>query len=65
MMKKVRKSDDLRPEYRREDLGKGIRGKYYQAYQESAALRETIEVICNSEESLKAAVKAAKALPAR
>ena len=24
--------DELRPEYRREDLGEGVRGKYYQAY---------------------------------
>lgn len=24
--------DDLRPEYRREDLGQGVRGKYYRAY---------------------------------
>lgn len=31
-MKKV-KSDELRREYRREDLGKGIRGKYLKAYQ--------------------------------
>jgi len=23
---------DLRPQYRREDLGKGVRGKYYKAY---------------------------------
>jgi hypothetical protein len=23
---------ELRPEYRREDLGKGVRGKYYKAY---------------------------------
>ena len=32
------KTDDdfeLRDEYKREDLGKGVRGKYYQAYQES------------------------------
>lgn len=29
-MKKV-KSDELRKEYRREDLGKGIRGKYLKA----------------------------------
>ena len=28
------KHDELRPEYRREDLGPGVRGKYYQAYQE-------------------------------
>ena len=27
------KSDELRPEYRREDLGPGIRGKYLEAYQ--------------------------------
>jgi hypothetical protein len=24
--------DDLRPEYRREDLGKGVRGKHYARY---------------------------------
>ena len=26
------KSDELRPEYRREDLGEGVRGKYLEAY---------------------------------
>lgn len=30
-MKKA-KSDELRPEYRREDLGQGVRGKYLEAY---------------------------------
>lgn len=30
-MRKV-KRDGLRPEYRREDLGKGVRGKYLKAY---------------------------------
>ena len=30
-MKKA-KSNDLRPEYRREDLAKGVRGKYLKAY---------------------------------
>jgi hypothetical protein len=30
-MKKA-ESDELRPEYRREDLGPGIRGKYADAY---------------------------------
>ncbi|MCX7047520.1 MAG: hypothetical protein NTX50_18805 [Candidatus Sumerlaeota bacterium] len=34
-MKKVIK-DDLRPEYRREDLGRGVRGKYLKAYQAGA-----------------------------
>jgi hypothetical protein len=32
-MKKVKKQDELRPSYRREDLGKGIRGKYFEAFQ--------------------------------
>jgi hypothetical protein len=30
-MKKA-KRDELRPEYRREDLGRGVRGKYLKAY---------------------------------
>jgi hypothetical protein len=30
-MKKA-KSDELRQEYRREDLGEGVRGKYLEAY---------------------------------
>lgn len=30
-MKKT-KRDELRPEYRREDLGKGVRGKYLKSY---------------------------------
>ena len=30
-MKKA-KHDELRPEYRREDLGKGVRGKHLKAY---------------------------------
>ena len=34
-MKKVKKKDEIRPEYKREDLGVGVRGKYYEAYQES------------------------------
>jgi len=27
--------DEMRPEYKREDLGKGVRGKHYQSYTES------------------------------
>jgi hypothetical protein len=30
--------DDLRPEYKREDLGKGVRGKYYSAYTKGSNL---------------------------
>ncbi|MGA7877672.1 MAG: hypothetical protein WCA08_18575 [Desulfoferrobacter sp.] len=34
------KKDDneLRPEYRREDLGAGVRGKYFEAYREGTNL---------------------------
>ncbi len=31
-------TDELRPEYRREDLGPGVRGKYFEAYQEGTNL---------------------------
>lgn len=31
-MKKDNESDELRPEYIKKDLGKGIRGKYYKDY---------------------------------
>lgn len=31
-MKKDNKSDELRSEYTKKDLGKGIRGKYYKDY---------------------------------
>jgi hypothetical protein len=30
--------DDLRPEYRREDLGKGVHGKYFSSYQKGSNL---------------------------
>lgn len=39
-MKKV-KSDELRKEYRREDLGKGVRGKYLKAYRAGTNLALT------------------------
>jgi hypothetical protein len=31
-MRKVKASDELRPEYKREDLGVGVRGKYFEEY---------------------------------
>ena len=39
-MKKVShtRKDDLRKEYRREDLGKGVRGKYHRAYMKGTNL---------------------------
>ena len=37
-MRKVKDSDELRPEYRREDLGEGVRGKYFQEYRKGTNL---------------------------
>ena len=37
-MKKVKEFDELRPEYKREDLGQGIRGKYFESYQKGTNL---------------------------
>ncbi|GJQ59312.1 MAG: hypothetical protein D8M57_05575 [Candidatus Scalindua sp. AMX11] len=34
-MKKVKKEDELKPEYKRSELGKGVRGKYYESYKSS------------------------------
>ncbi len=36
-MKKA-KSDELRPEYHREDLGPGVRGKYFESYRKGTNL---------------------------
>jgi hypothetical protein len=37
-MRRVKELDELRPEYRREDLGQGVRGKYFYAYQKGTNL---------------------------
>jgi hypothetical protein len=39
-MKKAKSTEgnEMRTEYRREDLGRGVRGKYYAAYQEGSNL---------------------------
>ncbi len=37
-MKKVKDEDELRPEYRRDELGPGTRGKYFNLYQEGSNL---------------------------
>jgi hypothetical protein len=31
-LRKVKRTDELRPEYKREDLGVGVRGKYFEDY---------------------------------
>jgi len=37
-MRKVKASDELRPEYKREDLGQGARGKYFEEYRKGTNL---------------------------
>jgi hypothetical protein len=37
-MRKVKASDELRPQYRREDLGVGVRGKYFESYRKGTNL---------------------------
>ncbi len=37
-MRKAKTSDELRPEYKREDLGVGVRGKYHESYIKGASL---------------------------
>jgi len=37
-MRKVKASHVLRPEYKREDLGVGVRGKYYEEYRKGTNL---------------------------
>jgi len=37
-MKKAKVSDELRSEYKREDLGQGVRGKYFESYRKGSNL---------------------------
>ncbi len=37
-MRKAKASDELRPAYKREDLGVGVRGKYYVEYRKGTNL---------------------------
>ncbi|OIP30590.1 MAG: hypothetical protein COW04_08990 [Deltaproteobacteria bacterium CG12_big_fil_rev_8_21_14_0_65_43_10] len=37
-MRKDKTSDELRPEYKREDLGIGVRGKYFESYRSGTNL---------------------------
>jgi hypothetical protein len=37
-MRKDKKSDELRSEYSREDLGQGVRGKYFESYRKGSNL---------------------------
>jgi hypothetical protein len=64
-MKKV-KRDELRPEYKRSDLGRGVRGKYYKSYKSGTNLvllsPDVAEVFRDAEavnEALRTLIKAA------
>ena len=37
-MRKIKAFDELRPEYKREDLGQGVRGKYFEEYRKGTNL---------------------------
>ncbi len=58
-MKKV-KSDKLRQEYRREDLGQGVRGKYFESYRKGTnlvLLRPDVAKAFPSEEAVNEALR--------
>ena len=59
-MKKDKKSDELRSEYKREDLGQGIRGKYFESYQEGTnlvLLSPDVAKVFTSEEAVNEALR--------
>jgi len=67
-MKKDKDIDEMRSEYKREDLGKGVRGKFLDEYEEShnlVLLKPEIAKVFPTEESVNAAlmslIKLAKA----
>ena len=54
------KSKELRPEYRREDLGEGVRGKYLEAYRAGTnlvLLSPEVAKVFPTEESVNAALR--------
>ena len=63
---KKSKTDDIRPEYRREDLGKGVRGKYLKAYRKGTnlvLLRPEVAAAFPTEEAVNNALSLFAALP--
>ena len=59
-MKKVKASDELRPEYRREDLGVGVRGKYFESYRKGTnlvLLNPDVAKVFTSEEEVNEALR--------
>ena len=59
-MRKVKASDELRPEYKREDLGKGVRGKYLESYRSGTnlvLLSPDVAKVFSSEEAVNEALR--------
>jgi len=58
-MKKAKDQDEMRPDYKRTDLGAGVRGKYYEAYNEGhnlVLLRPEVAKAFPSEEAVNEAL---------
>lgn len=58
-MKKAKDQDEMRPDYKRADLGTGVRGKYYDAYNEGhnlVLLRPEVAKAFPSEEAVNEAL---------
>mgnify|MGYP006298568391 CR=1 FL=1 len=59
-MKKADVKNELRAEYTREDLGQGVRGKYYQEYQQGTnlvLLSPDVAEVFQTEESVNSALR--------
>jgi hypothetical protein len=59
-MKKVKQTDEMRPEYDRKDLGEGVRGKYYSSFKEGhniVLLEPEVAIAFPSEEAVNEALK--------
>ena len=58
-MKKTKENDEMRKEYKKEDLGKGVRGKYHESYIEDhnlALLKPEVVKAFPSEEAVNEAL---------
>ncbi|MBM4271659.1 MAG: hypothetical protein FJ139_05800 [Deltaproteobacteria bacterium] len=59
-MRKVKTYDELRPKYKREDLGMGVRGKYFEEYRKGTnlvLLSPDVAKIFSTEEAVNEALR--------
>jgi len=59
-MEKANKTDKMKTEYKREELGSGVRGKYYESYKAShniVLLQPEVAEAFPTEESVNSALK--------